>query len=132
MDSESGPYQDGSIFTNVPSGNHTVFVRDKNGCGITEKSLEIDLTVDGFPKFFTPNGDGINDFWQFKQPEGENKVLTTIQIFDRYGMLLAQIDQNAEGWDGTYLGRPLPAGGVWFKAIGENNKVYQGHFTLKR
>ena len=53
------------------------------------------MTVEGFPKFFTPNGDTVNDFWQFIQPiEGETIVLTSIQIFDRYGKLLKTIQQN--------------------------------------
>ena len=53
-------YQDSNTFTNVPPGIISVFIQDKNNCGITEELI----SVVGFPKFFTPNGDGVNDFWQ--------------------------------------------------------------------
>jgi gliding motility-associated-like protein len=133
IDDSNGPYQDSNVFREVTPGTHTLYVRDKNGCGIAEETFEQDLTVEGFPKFFTPNGDNVNDFWQFIQPiEGETIVLVSIEIYDRYGKLLRQINQNSPGWDGTYNGRPLPAGGYWFKAVEDDGNVVQGNFTLKR
>ena len=133
IDDIDGPYQDSNVFRQVTPGTHTIYVRDKNGCGIVEETFEQDLTVEGFPKFFTPNGDNINDFWQFIQPiEGETIVLVSIEIYDRYGKLLRQIDQNSQGWDGTLNGRPLPAGGYWFKAVEDDGGIVQGNFTLKR
>lgn len=132
IDDINGPYQDGNVFNNVQPGSHTLYVRDKNGCGIVEESFEQDLTVDGFPKFFTPNGDNINDFWQFIQPEGQNIVLTSIRIFDRYGKFLREIRQDSQGWDGTFNGRQLPAGDYWYLAIDDSNREVRGHFSLKR
>ncbi len=130
----NGPYQDSNIFENVPMGSYTVFVRDKKGCGIAERSVEQDLTLDGFPKFFTPNGDGINDFWQFIPPSmmPNTIALESILIFDRYGTFLAQIDPNTQGWDGTFNGQELPASDYWFKALDNNNQEIRGHFALKR
>ncbi|MDT0622144.1 T9SS type B sorting domain-containing protein [Croceitalea vernalis] len=132
IDDITGPYQDSNVFSAVKPGGHTLYVRDKNGCGIVEDSFVQDLTVEGFPKFFTPNGDSTNDFWQFIQPQGEQIILASIQIFDRYGTFIAEIDQNSRGWDGTFNGRPLPSGGYWFKAIDDNAREVQGFFTLKR
>ena len=132
IDNIDGPYQDSNIFNDVVPGTHTFYVRDKNGCGIVEETFEQDLTVEGFPKFFSPNGDNINDYWQFIQPEGQNIVLTSIQIFDRYGVFIQQIDQNSLGWDGTFNGRNLPASDYWFLAINDENKEFRGHFSLKR
>lgn len=132
IDDINGPYQDSNVFSPVTPGGHTLYVRDKNGCGIAEESFVQDLTVEGFPKFFTPNGDTINDFWQFIQPQGDQIVLESIRIFDRYGMFLVQISQDSPGWDGTFNGRPLPSGGYWFKAIDDTAREVQGFFTLKR
>lgn len=133
IDDINGPYQDSNIFREVTPGTHTIYVRDKNGCGIVEETFEQDLTVEGFPKFFTPNGDNVNDFWQFIQPiEGQTINLVSIEIYDRYGKLLRQINQNSQGWDGTYNGRPLPSGGYWFRAVDDDGDVVQGNFTLKR
>ena len=89
--------------------------------------------VEGFPKFFTPNGDGVNDYWQFIPPlaTGENNVLN-IWIFDKFGALLAQLAPDSVGWNGNFNGRALPESNYWFKAISNNNKVIKGHFSLKR
>ncbi len=132
LDSIDGPYQNSNVFNDVLPGNHVIYVKDKNGCGIVEEAFEQDLTVEGFPKFFSPNGDGINDFWQFIQPDGQNIVLSSIQIFDRYGVFIAQINQNSIGWDGTSNGRRLPSSDYWFLAIDNENREFRGHFSLKR
>ncbi len=133
VDDVDGPYQDSASFQNLEPGFHTFYVRDKNGCGIAEKTLQQDLTLDGFPKFFTPNGDGINDFWQFIQPTDSGTVeISSISIFNRYGVLLQQIDPTSRGWDGNFNGKPLPASDYWFKAISLENRKIQGHFALKR
>ena len=133
LDNINGPYQDSNVFDNVIPGVLTVYVRDKNGCGIAEETITQDLTLEGFPKFFTPNGDGINDFWQFIPPPSflENP-LVVIHIFDRYGKLLVQLDPLSRGWDGNFNGSPLPASDYWFKARDLNSQELSGHFSLKR
>ncbi len=86
-----------------------------------------------FPKFFTPNGDGFNDFWQLVPlPESTDINISYIHIFNRYGLLIKQLDPNAQGWDGTFNGRPLPASDYWFRAVDTSNNMFQGHFSLKR
>ncbi|MGB7392831.1 MAG: T9SS type B sorting domain-containing protein [Pricia sp.] len=132
LDDSEGPYQDANIFDGVPVGSYTVFVRDKNGCGTVQENIEPDLTLEGFPKFFTPNGDGVNDLWQFVAPEGNADIeLEIIYVFDRFGALLAQIDSRSPGWDGTFNGKSLPESDYWFKAEDGNQEI-SGHFTLKR
>jgi len=133
IDTIDGPYQDSTIFLNISLGAHTIYVRDKNGCGIVEEKIFGGLTNEGFPLFFTPNGDGINDFWQFAPPQlSAQDVLKVIFIFDRYGSLLKQLEPDSIGWDGSLNGTPLPAAGYWFKAIALNDREIKGHFTLKR
>jgi len=133
LDNQGGPYQDSRVFSNISPGSHTVYVRDKNGCGVVEQQIDQDITVEGFPKFFTPNGDGINDFWQFIPPPlaGANS-LSVILIFDRLGRLITQIDPISLGWDGNFNGKPLPSSDYWFMARDNSNKEIQGHFALKR
>ena len=128
----AGPYQDSNRFVGLPIDNYRVFVRDKNGCGISEVFIEPDLTLEGFPKFFTPNGDGVNDYWQFIPPFSGSSNLDAIFIFDRYGTLLAQIDPDSVGWNGEYQGTPLPASDYWFLATTRDQKQLRGHFSLKR
>ena len=132
LNDPGGPYQDSNRFTGLPLDNYRVFVRDRNGCGITEVLVEPDLTLEGFPKFFTPNGDGINDFWQFILPPSGVNPIRELIIFDRFGNFLAQVDPQSAGWDGTFNGRPVPASDYWFRAINNNNQEIRGHFSLKR
>ena len=53
-------FQDSNQFTGLPAGDYTVYVRDKKGCG----TISEEVFLLSYPKYFTPNGDGINDFWQ--------------------------------------------------------------------
>lgn len=133
LDNKNGTYQDQSIFMNIEPKDHMVYVREKNGCGATEQEVKFDLSLDDFPKFFTPNGDGVNDFWQFNPPSESSALnLEVIHIFDRYGKLIAQIDTRSKGWDGTFDGGPLPSSDYWFSAISLNRQIIKGHFSLKR
>lgn len=126
LDDISGPYQDESIFEHVEPGIHTIFIKDKNNCG----STQIDVSVIGYPKFFTPNGDGINDIWQVGgvafQPNSK------IYIFDKFGKLLKKIDPNGIGWDGIYNGKVLPATDYWFMVELDDGRTHRGHFSLVR
>jgi gliding motility-associated-like protein len=129
-----GPFQESPVFLDVPPGQNTVVVNDTNGCGTTNP---IPFLVVGYPKFFTPNGDGIHDAWNIQGIE----TLTdpVVFIFDRYGKLLKQLDQTSPGWDGTFNGRPLPSSDYWFRLeyVRQDNgqpvqEVVRAHFSLKR
>jgi gliding motility-associated-like protein len=133
LDNIEGPYQDSPVFENVFPAPRIAYVRDKNGCGIAERTVDRDLGPDDFPKFFTPNGDGVNDYWQYiAPPENFELNLRMISIFDRYGSLLGQIDPISRGWDGRFRGRQLPSSDYWFRAVTFDNLEIRGHFALKR
>ncbi len=121
-------YQDSNFFENITPGFITIYVRDKNGCGITEDLI----SVVGYPKFFTPNNDGFNDTWQLIGVDSRFQSGSSITIFDRFGKQVAEIDTSSKGWDGTYNSRTLPASDYWFKAVLESGREFKGHFTLKR
>ncbi len=59
---DDGVFQSSNAFTNVSPGQHEITLNDLAGCG----SVTETIMVVGFPKFFTPNGDGINDLWQIQ------------------------------------------------------------------
>ncbi|MEM6719667.1 MAG: T9SS type B sorting domain-containing protein [Bacteroidota bacterium] len=120
-------YQDSPIFDNLSPGDLTVYVRDKNGCGI----LSDDINLLFYPNFFTPNNDGFNDHWQIISSRAEPDL--RIYIFDRYGKLLKILSPESEGWDGLYRGRPMPSSDYWFRVERPSNgRTYTGNFTLKR
>ena len=58
------------------------------------------------PNAFTPDGDGINEYFAFQgapQP-------VTLHIFDRWGKRVFFSDNYQNNWDGSYQGELLPAG----------------------
>ena len=96
--------------------------------------LQETVTVIDYPKYFTPNGDGIHDTWNIV---GLNQSEAKLYIFDRYGKLIKQIStlDESQGWDGTYNGHPLPSTDYWFSLQYEENgiaKEFKAHFSLKR
>jgi gliding motility-associated-like protein len=64
------------------------------------------------PNTFTPNGDGINDYWQI--PVLKNYPNSTVSIFNRNGRLLYQSTGYGRPWDGTYQGNALPTGTYYY------------------
>jgi len=126
-----GALQSSNVFTNVNPGNHIVTVTDINGC----TNLSTSIAIIGYPTYFTPNGDGINDFWNIIGLE--NQPSAKIYIFDRYGKLIKQISSNSSGWDGTYNSALLTASDYWFtieyiEPLSTDLKVFKSHFSLKR
>jgi len=119
-------YQDSPVFNNLKSGEYTVTVKDKNGCGMAEGETLILM----YPKYFTPNGDGHHDKWQVENAWRDLNMSVT--IFDRYGKIMAAFKGNSSGWDGTYNGNELPASDYWFVITRDNGKEYKGHFSMMR
>lgn len=120
-------YQNEPVFNHVEAGFYTILVKD-DICGVAT----LNISVVGYPKFFTPNGDGINDFWHIKGIDENVQPNSTVYIYDRYGKLIKQLAVQQEGWDGTFRGSPLPTSDYWFKLILEDGRILSGHFTLKR
>ncbi|RZJ33353.1 MAG: T9SS type B sorting domain-containing protein [Flavobacterium sp.] len=120
-------YQASNVFNNLPPGGYTVYVKDSIGdCGIATGDVFL-LT---YPRFFTPNGDGFNDFWKIKFSEIEPHLMT--YIFDRYGKLITGFLPDSPGWDGKLNGQPLPSTDYWFLVVREDGKEFRGHFAMKR
>lgn len=128
LDDMDGFFQESNVFTNVLPGFHTVYVSDSNGCGIAEQLI----SVIGFPRYFTPNGDPYHETWQVFGVNEQFHPDIDIKIFNRYGKLLAQQNYLSGGWDGTLKGKPLPSDDYWYVATLKDGRMFKGHFTLVR
>lgn len=129
LDNENGIYQESNTFENVSAGIHTVYVKDvKADCGIVSD----DISVLGFPKFFSPNDDGVNDTWQVLGFSSEFRVTAHVKVFDRFGKLLTILNEDNPKWNGEYNGKLLPTSDYWFVAELNDGRIFKGHFTLKR
>jgi gliding motility-associated-like protein len=121
-------------FTKVEPGLRTVNVRDVNTC---EQSIQTNVSVIGFKKFFTPNGDGDNDFWNINGLDKAFFKSISVHIFNRYGKIIGVInDFNSQGWDGTFNGKLAAPNNYWFTAniIDKDDKIIKetGNFSLIR
>ncbi|MFI1770798.1 T9SS type B sorting domain-containing protein [Thalassobellus citreus] len=121
-------YQESNIFENVSPGIYTVIVNDiKNNCG----SVPHKVSVIGFPKVFTPNGDGFNDTWQVQGVSSMFQPNTKVLIFNRFGKLIKEINPLGEGWNGLFNGEVLPSDDYWFYVTLQDGRIFKSHFTLK-
>jgi gliding motility-associated-like protein len=121
-------FQNSPVFENIPGGLHQLVIKNSDGCG----QINTELVILEAPIFFTPNGDGYNDYWNLKGTNGTITVQSNLSIFDRYGKLIKHIIPSSQGWDGTINGEPLPADDYWFTVKLENGREAKGHFSLKR
>lgn len=119
-------FQDSPVFSGLATGIYTVYVNDKNGCG----PAKAEAVILNYPKFFTPNGDGINDIWKVKFSWYESPMVTS--IFDRYGKLLTRFESDEPGWNGKYNGAEMPSNDYWFLITRQDGREFRGHFSLKR
>ncbi len=135
------PFSYQTEFRDKEPGIYSLRLRDKNGCN---PEVTIPLYALGYMKYFTPNGDGVNDKWNIIGIDTGSPIEAPLYIFDRFGKLIREINPAGtgvsgfveEGWDGTFNGKPMPQADYWFKVIvtepGDEPKVFNGHFTLIR
>jgi gliding motility-associated-like protein len=99
---------------------YTLHVTSTSNCGIDSSSVYIrvykKITI---PNTFSPNNDGINDYWNIDAlvtyPES---VLT---VFNRYGTQVYRSIGYNQPWDGKCSGQPLPVGTYYYVLDLKNN-----------
>ncbi len=132
------------ILKRASIGWNQLYVLDANKCG-SSKMFEIE-PIEIIPdKYFSPNGDGVNDLWEIKNLEVYSSYI--VEIFTRHGKRIFiqrvgsfnidGVDDGLgsyfSGWKGEYNGKPMPSDDYWYLITLEDiRKQYTGHFTLKR
>lgn len=85
------------------------------------------------PNVFTPNGDGINDFFQVY---GNTIETMRLVIYNQWGQELFISTDRQKGWDGTFRGNQSPAGRYSYalevKSQSGNKITKAGSFNLVR
>jgi gliding motility-associated-like protein len=113
-----------------------------NGCMVREQLLVRVLGARQVyvPNVFSPNNDGINDHF-FLQSGGQVSRVRNLRIFNRWGELLLERletlpDDPSQGWDGSFRGKPVPAGVYIYHAVVEysdgSTEALQGDVTVVR
>ena len=95
-----------------------------NGCKV-DSIVIIDVTKPrraNAPSAFTPNGDGVNDYF-FIQGGAKVQEVTIFRIYDRWGALLyegqnLEVNVPEQGWDGNYKGKLCNSGSyIWYADV---------------
>lgn len=87
------------------------------------------------PNVFSPNNDGINDYFNPRDYFGKDLKTFKMDIYNRWGELIFSTDKTTgQGWDGRYNSEPQPQG-VYVYAVtatfGDGQKVDRhGNLTL--
>ena len=128
---DGGTFQELNRFYNIPPGIHTILVKDISGlCG----NFAFEFTLLDYPKFFTPNGDGVNDTWNITDLKDDTSAI--IRIFNRFGKLVSEIKPSEQGWNGyNNGGKVVPSSDYWFEVVLTYNGIpskFVGHFALLR
>ncbi len=106
-----GSFQDSSIFKNVSLGNHTIYVKSSDDCGLVSR----DFSVVNIANVISPNADGKNDVINLS--ELLNKTEARFKVYNRNGVLVFEGNSaNQFIWDGKQNGRVLPTGTYWYVA----------------
>lgn len=98
---------------------YTLTAYGLNGCALTMDTVQVRVFVSiAPPNSFSPNGDGIHDFWLV--PGLETYPFSELSIFNRSGQIVFQSKPYTDGWDGKYKGKDVPSG-VYYYIINRGN-----------
>ena len=78
---------------------------------------------------FTPNGDGVNDTWDFRNLQFYTDI--QISIFNQNGLRVFYCSTQDCTWDGTYEGEEMPGGSYFYTILLNNGKrEHKGTVTI--
>ncbi len=117
---------------------YTVTANDTSGCKATDSvTVYVNKVYDLYvPNAFTPNGDGVNDYFEIFGNKSVWNYLD-IKIFDRWGEKVFESNDLYFQWDGTYRG-VLQQPGIYVYILdvgyidGHNTGTLKGSITLIR
>lgn len=121
---------------NLSSGMYTfeVSVVDNEG-QVSTDDVEIMVTPESTAamKLFSPNNDGIADFWVLN-PDAEQIDECELIIFDGQGREVFQANPYENNWDGTRNGSNVPQGVYYYvlRCSGSSSNTGSGSITLIR
>jgi len=105
--------------------NDTIHIKDKCDSILTT-NLIVEVCELEIPNVFTPNSDGINDYFVIK---GIDQIPSSISIYNRWGRKVFENNNYHNEWDGANL-----ADGVYYYVVRDKkrNKVYTGVVEIVR
>ncbi len=125
----------GNILKINQDGNFTITATqagDKNWNPADEvlQSVNSLPTFDNITSLFTPNNDGINDYWYIPNLEQYGKLQVT--VYNRYGQAVYRSDSYKNDWDGTWNGYPLPSATYYYIIRSSEKGIIKGVVNIVR
>lgn len=105
------------------------YVTATDACGrVAYASVQVDVDCDIIiPNVFTPNGDGLNDFWVI---DGLANRPNTVRVFNRWGQIVLDVNNYRNTWSAL----DVPDGTYYYEVIVSKDglKPMTGHLTILR
>jgi gliding motility-associated-like protein len=111
--------------TAIQEGNH-----NWNPAAEVIQTVVMLPTFDNIRSLFTPNNDGMNDYWYI--PDIEQYGTISVQIYNRFGKLLYKSSAYKNDWNGTYNGTPLPEASYYYIIKSSEKGIIKGVVNLVR
>ncbi|WP_276131717.1 gliding motility-associated C-terminal domain-containing protein [Polluticoccus soli] len=108
-----------------------------DGCVTTDSIMVFKNCYVNIPNAFTPNGDGLDDYFLPRQILSKGVKNFSMTIFNRWGQKVFETSTiDGRGWDGMFNNEPQPLGVYIYQiAVTFKNNVsenYTGNVTLLR
>ncbi len=120
------------------SGTYTLLVTATSADGCVDTgSVYVTVNINdllGIPTAFTPNGDGVNDY--FRPANLDPQFIVEYKIYNRWGQLLFDDTNTTNQWDGRFNGVDQPTEVyiylLRYQVPGQDARILRGEFTLLR
>ncbi len=103
------------------------------GCKWTDTMMIYNNCNFQIPNAFTPNGDGLNDYFY---PIVDNDISGVFRIYSRWGEKVFETEDLKQGWDGTFKNSPCNTGVfvyyLYLYNIANSTDIIKGNVTLLR
>lgn len=127
----AAPYQMSS--TLLPEGQSTFSVTATDNDGLTNTD-EVIVTAQEtaapvqIPRYFSPNEDGVNDFWDWGH---KSSIQAQLAVFNGQGQKVFESQDYINEWDGKYNGRLLEEGPYYY-IVHLAGEIFKGAVRIVR
>ncbi len=118
-------------------GVYHLTITSDGDCQTTDSVTVVRSCYIDIPNVFTPDGDGLNDYFFPRELLSMNVTKFHMRVFNRWGTLIFETNRtDGRGWDGRFNGEIQP-GGVYVYMIKAEidshiEEVHNGNVTLIR
>lgn len=137
---DGGDYSSRNMFEGLIAGGYELTIQDENGCEIdtTFQIIDQDCSIK-IPNAFTPDGDGLNDYFRLLVQNEFNGNINLFRVFNRWGQNIIDL-QNVTIedaiWDGRQNEKLLPPDVYVYlievRYLSGKTELFSGDITLIR